>query len=66
MEQYDVVFIGYPIWWGQAPKIIYTFVESYDLAGKTLLMAYQVTGEAAHEWLGMAMLVLIASMLRYG
>ncbi len=35
MEQYDTVFIGYPIWWGQAPKIIYTFVESYDLGGKT-------------------------------
>lgn len=37
MEQYDTVFIGYPIWWGQAPKIIYTFVESYDLGGKTLV-----------------------------
>ncbi len=37
MEQYDTVFIGYPIWWGQAPKIIYTFVESYDLSGKTLV-----------------------------
>ncbi len=30
IEQYDVIFIGYPIWWGQAPKIIYTFFESYD------------------------------------
>ena len=37
MEQYDTVFIGYPIWWGQAPKIMYTFVESYDLAGKTVV-----------------------------
>ena len=37
MEQYDTVFIGYPIWWGQAPKIIYTLVESYDLGGKTLV-----------------------------
>lgn len=37
MGQYDTVFIGYPIWWGQAPKIIYTFVESYDLSGKTLV-----------------------------
>ena len=37
MEQYDTVFIGYPIWWGQAPKILYTFVESYDLGGKTLV-----------------------------
>ena len=30
IEQYDVIFIGYPIWWGQAPKIIYTFFECYD------------------------------------
>lgn len=37
MEQYDVIFLGYPIWWGQAPKIIYTFLESYDLGGKTIV-----------------------------
>ncbi len=37
IEQYDVVFIGYPIWWGQAPKIIYTFLESYDFSGKTII-----------------------------
>ncbi|MDE7400769.1 MAG: NAD(P)H-dependent oxidoreductase [Clostridia bacterium] len=30
INKYDVIFIGYPIWWGQAPKIIYTFFESYD------------------------------------
>lgn len=37
MEDYDVVFLGYPIWWGQAPKIIYTFLESYDLDGVTIV-----------------------------
>lgn len=37
MEQYDLIFLGYPIWWGQAPKIISTFLESYDLAGKTIV-----------------------------
>lgn len=37
MSQYDVVFIGYPIWWGQAPKIISTFLESYDFSGKTIV-----------------------------
>ena len=30
IKNYGVIFIGYPIWWGQAPKIIYTFFESYD------------------------------------
>ncbi|MHB9292831.1 hypothetical protein Holit_01942 [Hollandina sp. SP2] len=37
MGNYDVIFLGYPIWWGQAPKIIYTFLESYDFSGKTII-----------------------------
>lgn len=36
-EQYDTVFIGYPIWWGEAPRILDTFVESYDFTGKTVV-----------------------------
>ena len=37
MDSYDVIFLGYPIWHGQAPKIIYTFLESYDFSGKTII-----------------------------
>lgn len=37
MEEYDIVFIGYPIWWGEAPRIVSTFVESYDFSGKTVV-----------------------------
>ena len=37
MEQYDIVVLAYPIWWGQAPRIISTFVESYDFSGKTII-----------------------------
>lgn len=37
MEQYEVVFIGYPIWWGEAPRIMSTFMESYDFSGKTIV-----------------------------
>ena len=37
MGGFDVVYLGYPIWWGEAPKIIYTFLESYDFAGKTIV-----------------------------
>jgi len=37
MDSYDVVFLGYPIWWGQAPVIIDTFLESYDFTGKTIV-----------------------------
>lgn len=36
-DKYDVVFVGYPIWWGIAPRILFTFVESYDFAGKTVI-----------------------------
>lgn len=37
MEQYDIVFIGYPIWWSEAPRIVSTFMESYDFSGKTIV-----------------------------
>ena len=37
MGAFDVVFLGYPIWWSKAPKIIYTFLESYEFAGKTIV-----------------------------
>ena len=37
MEDYDVVILGYPIWHGQAPRVISTFLESYDFTGKTIV-----------------------------
>lgn len=37
MTDYDIVFIGYPIWWNQAPRIINTFIENHNLKGKTLI-----------------------------
>ena len=36
-DQYDTVFVGYPNWWSDAPMAVYTFVESYDWSGKTLV-----------------------------
>ena len=36
-EQYDIIFIGYPIWWGEIPNIVYTFMEAYDFTGKTVV-----------------------------
>lgn len=35
-EQYDVVYVGYPIWWGDMPRILYTFFDTYDFSGKTI------------------------------
>lgn len=37
MDEYDTIFIGFPIWWYVAPTIINTFLESYDLTGKTII-----------------------------
>ena len=37
VAQYDVVFVGFPIWWYQAPRIIETFLESCDFSGKTIV-----------------------------
>ena len=37
MDQYDVIVLAYPIWWGQAPRIIDSFLESYDFSGKTII-----------------------------
>lgn len=37
LADYDTVFLGFPIWWYVAPRIINTFVESYDFTGKTLV-----------------------------
>lgn len=48
MGQYDAVLIGYPIWWGRAPKIIHTFLETYDLSGKTIA-TFCTSGSSPHE-----------------
>ncbi len=38
IEQYDRIFLGYPIWWYMAPTIINTFLESYDFSGKSIIL----------------------------
>ena len=52
IADYDVIFIGYPIWWDLAPRIINTFIESHDLKGKTVIPfatsgSSAITGSAA-------------------
>ena len=37
LDGYSTIYIGYPIWWGEEPRIIDTFVESYDFSGKTVI-----------------------------
>ena len=37
-DDYDTIFIGYPIWWSDLPQILYTFLESYDFTGKNVYL----------------------------
>ena len=37
MDRYDTVFVGFPIWWGVEPRVVDTFLEGYDLTGKTMI-----------------------------
>lgn len=36
LDEYDTIFVGYPIWWGSMPMAVYTFFDKYDLSGKTI------------------------------
>lgn len=37
VEQYDIIFLGYPNWWGDMPQPLYTFLKEYDFSGKTII-----------------------------
>lgn len=45
MEEYDIVFVGYPVWWHATPAPVNTFLESYDLTGK-LIIPFCTSGES--------------------
>lgn len=38
MDQYQTVFLGFPVWWYEAPRIIWTFLEAYDFSGKQIVL----------------------------
>ena len=37
IDIYDTIYLGFPIWWGDVPKVILTFLDTYDLSGKTVI-----------------------------
>ena len=37
LKDYNVIFLGYPIWWDLSPRAVNTFIESYDMTGKTVI-----------------------------
>lgn len=43
MGEYDVIYLGFPIWYYSAPQIVYSFLESYDFSGKTIIV-YATSG----------------------
>lgn len=43
LGEYDVIFLGYSIWWGKAPKVVYTFLESYDF-GNAVIVPFCTSG----------------------
>ena len=49
MDQYDTVYVGYPIWWYIAPTIINTFLEQYNLEGKTVIPFFTSGGSGKGE-----------------
>lgn len=49
IQEYDVVFIGFPIWWYIAPNIIKTFLETHDLRGKTIVPFFTSTSSGPGE-----------------
>lgn len=51
MAQYNTVFVGFPIWWYIAPTIINTFLEQYDMTGKTIVPFFTSDGSGAGETL---------------
>lgn len=48
ISEYDVIYVGFPIWWYVAPTIINTFLEQYDLSGKTVI-PFATSAAAAWE-----------------
>ena len=70
MAQYDVVFVGFPIWWYREPSIIDTFMEAYDFGGKTVVpfatSGSSGMGDTAENLRALAKNALVAEGRRFG
>lgn len=47
MAEYDVIFVGYPVWWYDLPMPVWTFLEEYDLSGKTIIPFFSHNGSSS-------------------
>ncbi len=46
MAKYDVIYIGFPVWWYDLPMPVWTFLEEYDLSGKTIIPFFSHNGSS--------------------
>lgn len=47
MAQYDTIYLGFPIWWYDLPTPVWTFLEEYDLSGKTIIPFFSHNGSSS-------------------
>ena len=52
MAEYDTIFLGFPIWWGREPSVVDTFLDAYDLSGKTVVPFFTSGGSGLGEGQG--------------
>lgn len=65
-EQYDLIFIGFPIWWYREPSIIDTFLESYDFRGKTIVPFATSGGSGMQECIQRFKQIVPQSIIKEG
>lgn len=51
MDEYGLIFLGYPNWWGTMPMAVFTFLEGYDFSGKTIVPFCTNEGSGIKAWL---------------
>lgn len=67
IEEYDTIFLGFPIWWYMAPTIVNTFLEAYDFSGKTIILFATSGGsEFGNTVLGLQGSVAASAVIREG
>ena len=65
IDEYDIIFIGFPIWWYVAPTIIYSFLENYDFRGKTIV-PFATSGGEVFNFLVSANAIVLAKSPKFG
>ena len=67
-ERYDIIFIGFPVWWGDKPMPVYTFLDSYDFTGKTIIpfCTHEGSGYCGEQGMNKTGAKVIKGLAMYG